>query len=74
MSRREIVITFSSLHYLEEKSGHPASTARKVGFLLHPVAETEGRPRGPVCILPGRPALGAGVCYTSSELPFICHI
>ena len=78
MSRRGIIVTFSSLYCLGEKSGHATSTAKKVAFLLHPATGAGGRPGVPVWILPGRPALGPGVeegsCQTSFELPFLCHV
>lgn len=78
MSRRGIIVTFSSFYCLGEKSGRAAPTAKKVAFLLLSATGAGDRPGVPVWVLPARPALGPGVeegsCQTSFELPFLCHV
>ena len=51
---------------------------RRWQFLLYPAAGAGARPGVPVWVLPGRPALGAGVeegsRETSFALLFLCHV
>ena len=78
MSRREIIAP-SVLYFAWDDGGAilPVQPGRWP-FLLYPAAGAGARPGVPVWVLPGRPALSAGVeegsHETSFALPFLCHV